>query len=225
MTPSACGSAPRSLWQVLPIVLLIAGVLGILYAGIATPTEAGAMGAGAALMICLARRRLSFAAFADVLLETVRVTSFLFLIIVGASILTYSFDYLLLPQRLVETVQAANLGPGQVMLAVSLLYIVLGMFIDSISMMVMTLPVLFPLIVAMGFDQIWFGVVLVILMEIGLITPPVGVNLFVLRGIAKNVSMRDIVIGVLPFAFVMAAAILLLYWFPALATWLPADMS
>ncbi|HZD52369.1 MAG TPA: TRAP transporter large permease subunit, partial [Woeseiaceae bacterium] len=219
------GERLRSLWQVLPIVLLIAGVLGILYAGIATPTEAGAMGAGAALMICLARRRLSFAAFADVLLETVRVTSFLFLIIVGASILTYSFDYLLLPQRLVETVQAANLGPGQVMLAVSLLYIVLGMFIDSISMMVMTLPVLFPLIVAMGFDQIWFGVVLVILMEIGLITPPVGVNLFVLRGIAKNVSMRDIVIGVLPFAFVMAAAILLLYWFPALATWLPADMS
>ena len=214
----------RALLQVLPITLLIAGVLGALYAGIATPTEAGAMGAAAALLICLARGRLDGPTLLTVLLETVKVTSFLFVIIIGASILTYSFDYLRLPTLLVEAVRDANLSPWMVMLAISLLYIVLGMFIDSISMMVMTLPVLFPLVVAVGFDPIWFGVVLVILMEIGLITPPVGVNLFVLRGLSGDVAMKEIVYGVIPFMLLMMAAVVLLYAAPGLATWLPAQM-
>ncbi len=214
----------RALLQILPITLLIAGVLGALYAGIATPTEAGAMGAAAALLICLARGRLDGPTLLTVLLETVKVTSFLFVIIIGASILTYSFDYLRLPTLLVEAVRDANLSPWMVMLAISLLYIVLGMFIDSISMMVMTLPVLFPLVVAVGFDPIWFGVVLVILMEIGLITPPVGVNLFVLRGLSGDVAMKEIVYGVIPFMLLMMAAVVLLYVAPGLATWLPAQM-
>lgn len=226
--PSAAASWPArlaALWQILPIVLLIGAVLGVLYAGIATPTEAGAMGAAAALGICLARGRLDPATLGQVLLETVRVTSFLFLIIVGASILTYSFDYLRLPTLLVEAVEAADLTPAMVMLAIAVLYVVLGMFIDSISMMVMTLPVLFPVIVAMGFDPVWFGVVLVILMEIGLVTPPVGVNLFVLHGLSRDVALQEIVYGVIPFTLVLAAMVLLLYWLPGLATWLPASMS
>ncbi len=214
-----------SLGQILPIALLIFAVLGVLYAGVATPTEAGAMGAAAAFGICVVRRRLDWPILVGVLLETVKVTSFLFLIIIGASILTYSFDYLRLPLLLVEAVQRANLAPWKVMLAVSLLYVLLGMFIDSISMMVMTLPVLFPLVVARGFDPIWFGVVLVILMEIGLITPPVGINLFVLRGLGSDVAMKEIVYGVIPFALVMAAAVVLLYWVPGIATWLPASMA
>ena len=219
------GERLRSLGPVLPVVLLIAAVLGTLYAGIATPTEAGAIGAGAALLLCLARGRLTLPVLADVLAETVKVTAFLFVIVIGASILTYSFDYLRLPQLLVEAVGEAGLPRWLVFAAIALLYIVLGMFIDSISMMVMTLPVLFPLVVATGFDPIWFGVVLVILIEIGLITPPVGVNLFVLKGLGHDVSMRDIVLGVVPFAAVMLVVLVLLYLVPGIATWLPETMA
>ena len=213
-----------ALLDILPIALLIGAVLGVLYAGVATPTEAGAMGAMAALAICYFRRRLDRVVLLEVLLETVRVTAFLFLIIVGAAILTHSFDYLRLPKILVEAVTAADLSPLLVMIAISLVYIVLGMFIDSISMMVMTLPVIFPVVVGMGFDPIWFGVVVVILMEIGLITPPVGMNLFALRGIGERASMTDIVHGVIPFALIMVLGVVLLYWQPGLATWLPATM-
>ena len=128
-------------------------------------------------------------------------------------------------QTLVEAVGEAGLPRWLVFAAIALLYIVLGMFIDSISMMVMTLPVLFPLVVATGFDPIWFGVVLVILIEIGLITPPVGVNLFVLKGLGHDVSMRDIVLGVVPFAAVMLVVLVLLYLVPGIATWLPETMA
>jgi tripartite ATP-independent transporter DctM subunit len=229
------GAAPRieraawserfaSLLQILPILLMIAAVLGVLYAGVATPSEAGALGAAAALAVCLARRRLDLREFWQALLETAKVSSFLFMIVVGASILTYGFDYLRLPALLVDAVRQAQLEPWLVMLAIAVVYIVMGMFLDSISMMVMTLPVLFPLISSIGFDPIWFGVILVILLEIGLVTPPVGMNLFVLRGLSGATPLKEIAWGATPFALVMTLSLALFYVWPDLVTWLPGQM-
>jgi TRAP-type C4-dicarboxylate transport system permease large subunit len=161
-----------------------------------------------------------------VLLETVRISAFLLFIVIGASVLSFVFDYLRLPTLLVEAVKAAELSPGIVLLAIAVPYVILGMFVDPISMMVMTLPVLFPLVVAMGFDPVWFGIILVLLVEIGLIFPPIGMNLSVLRSIGGDaVTLRQIVLGSLPFMAVMAAFIWLLYFVPGLVTWLPRTMS
>ena len=209
----------------LPFAVVILAVLGSLYAGIATPTEAGAVGALVALLLCLVRRRLSLAGLYETALETVRVTSFLLMIVVGASILSWVFDYLRLPRSMVETVQAAQLAPWVVMGAIGLIYVVLGMFIDPISMMLMTLPVTFPIAQSVGFDAIWFGIALVLMIEVALITPPVGIVLFVLRGISPDVPLAEIVYGVLPFVFVILAFLVLLYFFPGIVAWLPSRMA
>jgi tripartite ATP-independent transporter DctM subunit len=215
----------RALLGTLPFVVLIVAVLGSLYAGIATPTEAGAIGAAVALVLCLLRRRLTPATLYETALETVRVTSFLLLIVVGASILSWVFDFLRLPRTMVTVVEAAELAPWLVMAAIGLIYVVLGMFIDPISMMLMTLPVTFPIVAAMGFDAIWFGIALVLMIEVGLITPPVGIVLFVLRGIGESVPLKEIVYGVLPFVFIILAFLVVLYLFPEIVAWLPSRME
>lgn len=214
----------HSLWQIFPIIALIGAVIGVLYAGIATPTEAAAVGTLGAFMLCIQRGKLNFKSLREMLGETVKVTSFLLMIVVAASILSFTFDYLRLPALLVESVQAAGLSPALVIMAIAVPYIVLGMFVDPISMMVMTLPVLFPLVLAMGFDPVWFGIILVLLVEIGLICPPVGMNLSVLRSVTGFEGLKEIVYGVLPFMLTMALFIVLLYIFPEIALWLPNQM-
>ncbi|MFT5175094.1 MAG: tripartite ATP-independent transporter DctM subunit [Gammaproteobacteria bacterium] len=230
------GSAPRgesyswsekfkSLIGVLPFLILIVAVLGSLYAGVATPTEAGAIGAVVALVMCIVRGQFSWTMLYETSLDTVKVTSMLLFIVVGASILSWVFDYLRLPRTMVTVVEAAELSPVIVMLIIGLIYIVLGMFIDPISMMLMTLPVTFPIVIAMGFDPIWFGIALVMMIEVGLITPPVGIILFVLRGISGDVPLKEIVYGVLPFVGVILANVVLIYYFPEIVSWLPDQME
>jgi tripartite ATP-independent transporter DctM subunit len=219
------GQKARATLGVLPFLVLIAAVLGSLYMGIATPTEAGAVGAVAALAMALQRGRLDWPSFYATLLETVKVTAFIMLIVVGASILSWVFDFLRLPRAMVQLVTDANLAPWLVMVIIAAIYLLLGCFIESIAMMLMTLAVTFPVIVALGLDPIWFGVVLVLLIEIGLVTPPVGLVLFVLRGMSGNVSLKDIALGVSPFILVMLGFIVLLYLFPDIATWLPRTVG
>lgn len=219
------GEKGRALLGTLPFVFVIAAVLGSLYAGIATPTEAGAVGALAALVLCIQRGVLSWGMLHEVALDTVRVTAFLLMIVVGASILSWVFDYLRLPRTMVEAVEAASLAPWMVMAMIGLIYIVLGMFIDPISMMLMTLPVTFPLVTAMGFDAVWFGIALVLMIEVGLITPPVGIVLFVLRGLSDGVPLKEIVYGVLPFVAIILAFVVLIYLFPGIVSWLPDRMG
>lgn len=214
----------RSLTAVLPFLLLIAAVLGSLYFGIATPTEAGAVGAAAAFALCVQQRRMNLRVLYDVLLETVAVTAFIMLIVVGASIFGWVFDFLRLPRELVGVVTSWNLPPWTVLAMIAAFYLVLGMFVESISMMLMTLSVTFPIVVALGFDPIWFGVVLVILVEIGLVTPPVGIVLFILRGMSAA-PLRDIMIGVLPFVALMLGFVALLTRFPEIVLWLPRQMG
>ncbi|UOM35004.1 TRAP transporter large permease subunit [Acuticoccus sp. I52.16.1] len=211
--------------SVLPFIVVIAVVLGSLYMGVATPTEAGGVGAAASLLICLVRGMLTPRALLDIALETVRVTSFLLLIVAGAAIMSWAFDFLRIPRTLVSTVEAAELAPWLIVLIIAAIYIVLGMFIESISMMLMTLPVTFPIIMSLGLDPIWFGVALVIMIEIGLVTPPVGIILFILRGVSGTVPLREIVFGVMPFVAILLAFQVLFYFYPALVTWLPAQIE
>ncbi|MGE0715777.1 MAG: TRAP transporter large permease subunit [Alphaproteobacteria bacterium] len=215
----------RATVGVLPFIILIMAVLGSLYFGIATPTEAGAIGAVAAFVMAARRGKLDLASLYATLLETVRVTAFIMLIVVGASVMSWVFDFLRLPRAMVQVVTDAGLAPWLVMTIIVVVYLVLGCFVESIAMMLMTLSVTFPVIVSIGLDPLWFGVVLVLLVEIGLVTPPVGLVLFVLRGMSGNVPIRDIAYGVTPYIFVMLAFIWLLYIFPAIVTWLPQQIG
>jgi len=233
MVPGAAPAAASYGWgekirgtiNIAPFAVLMSAILGSLYLGVATPTEAGAVGAILSAILCAIRGKLNWASLRDTALDTVRITSFILLIVVGASILTYVFDYLRIPAELVALVQAAGLDPWIVMALIALIYVVMGMFIDPISMMLMTLSVTFPIVVATGFDPIWFGVILVILIEIGLLTPPVGIILFVLKGMSDDVELREIVLGVIPFIFVMLLCLIFFTIFPGLITWLPSQMG
>lgn len=219
------GDKVRSLAGVLPFLLLIFAVLGSLYLGIATPTESGALGAVVALLLCLQRRKFSWRLLYDTALETVKVTAMVLFIVVGAAILSWLVDYIRIPRAMVSAVEAAELAPWVVMGVIALIYIALGMFIDPISMMLMTLPVTFPIVTAIGFDEIWFGIALVMMIEVGLITPPVGMILFVLRSMSEDVPLKDIVYGALPFVGIILLNVVLLYFFPEIVTWLPSRME
>lgn len=211
---------------VTPFIALMACVLGALYLGIATPTEAGAVGALAALLLCRWRGTLTLRQFIDTLEETALVTSFLLLIAVGASQMGYVMDYLSMPAQMVTYIRELNLSGVELLLCIVLAYLVLGMFIEPISMVLMTMPVMLPLIQAVGWDPLWFGIVLVLLVEVGLITPPVGMILFVLEGVARGrTRLQDISLGALPFVAAMLAAAALFYAFPGLVTWLPNAMA
>jgi len=229
------GSAPKgerypmgeklaSLVNVLPFATVIVAVLGSLYAGIATPTEAGAMGVAMAIVLCVVFRAFTWKMLYEVAVETVTVTSFILLIVTCAAVLSWVFDYLRLPRALVESVRDAKLAPWMVITLVSIIYVVLGMFVESISMMLMTLPVTYPLVIALGFDPLWFGIFLVIMVEVGLITPPVGMVLFVLKGSGGDVSLKDIATGALPFVGVILAFVAVMYVYPGLIAWLPAKI-
>jgi tripartite ATP-independent transporter DctM subunit len=207
------------------VLLLILAVIFSLYAGLATASETGAIGAALAALICVARGRLPKEAAWACLVETVTVTSFIFLIVVGASVLSYGFDFLKVSQQVMSLATDAQLGRWTVLLLIVLVYVVLGMFLDSISMLVLTLPVVYPVAQALGFDPIWLGVVLVIMAEVGLITPPVGMNLFVLQGIGSGVPLRTVAFGALPFLIAMLATVLLLCLVPGIALFLPGTLD
>jgi len=217
--------APGAALDIGAVVLLILLVIASLYAGLATPSEVGALSAFASFLLCLARGRLGRGTVFAALVETVNVTSFVFLIVVGASVLTFGFDYLKVSQGLMTAATSLDVDRWVVFAIITAMYIVLGMFLDSISMIVLTLPVVFPLIKLLGFDPVWFGIILVVMAEIGLIHPPVGMNLFVLQGIGRGVPITTIAIGALPFLGVMFVTVFLLCVFPEIALWLTAHLK
>lgn len=204
-----------------PFAAIIFFVLGSMYAGIATPTEAAAIGALAAYALCLSRRKIDMTGLFAVALDTARVTAMLLLIVVGAAIFSWVFDYIRLPREVVALITDAQLDPLVVMALMTLVYLVLGMFIESIAMMLMTLPVTFPIAMALGLDPIWFGIFLVLMIEVGLITPPLGMVLFVLSSMSGKVTFVQIATGVLPFVAVMMLFLAILYMFPEIVLWLP----
>ena len=215
----------RATKGVVPFLLLILGVIGSLYLGIATPTEAGAIGSVAAALLCAARRSMTPQVLFEAVVEAASVTTFLLIIVIGAAQFSYVLDYLRLPVALVEWVQLAEVSAVGIVISVVFAYVLLGMFIDPISMMLMTLPVVMPLVQSTDLDPLWFGVVLVIVIEIGLITPPVGMILFTLKGIERGRARLDeVAYGALPFVFTILLAICLITLFPEVVMWLPAQL-
>lgn len=214
-------SASRAL---IPVVLLIAGVLGSIYTGIATATEAAAIGVVGSLIISALQGSLNWATFRDALMGATRLYCMIALILAGAAFLTLSMGYIGLPRHLAEWIGSLGLSQGQLIMALAVFFIILGCFLDGISMVVLTMGVLMPTIQKAGIDPIWFGIFIVLVVEMAQITPPVGFNLFVLQGMTGK-ELTWIAKVTLPMFFLMCLAIVLVYAFPGIVTWLPQQMS
>ena len=210
-------SALAGLWQ---MALLVVVVLGGIYAGIASPTEVAALGSTLAVLIALVSGRFSFAALWRAGLSTVRQTSMILFVIFTAKILSVTLIYFQAPAAIVHWIGAAGVSAAAIFVGVIAIYLVLGMFVDGIAMMVITVPFIVPIMHTAGMDLVWMGVVICVLIEIGLLTPPVGLNLFVLQGVTKE-RMSDVILGSMPFVALQLAIIALLYWLPGLALRLP----
>jgi TRAP-type C4-dicarboxylate transport system permease large subunit len=205
-------------------------VLGTIYLGIATPTEAAAFGVVASLILAALNRQVSRAMLAQVMVTTVRASSMIMLIVTSAFVLSFALAILSVPAQLTELVTSWKLTPVTFVLVLVVFYLILGTFMEALSMMVTTMPILVPVLKTMGVDLVWFGIIMVILLEAALVSPPEGLNLYIIQGIRKSVSeeaglkvgtMVDLWIGVLPFMVGMAICIALLLMFPGIALWLP----
>ncbi|MGC3987669.1 MAG: TRAP transporter large permease subunit [Pseudorhodoferax sp.] len=213
-------AASRSL---IPVVLLIVAVLGSIYTGIATATEAAALGVVGSLVISALQGSLNWATFRDALLGATRLYCMIALILAGAAFLTLSMGYIGLPRHLAEWITSLGLTQGQLIAALAVFFIILGCFLDGISMVVLTMGVLMPTVQKAGIDPIWFGIFIVLVVEMAQITPPVGFNLFVLQGMTGK-ELPWIAKVSVPMFLLMCLAVLLLYLFPGLVTWLPQKM-
>ena len=217
------GQKLRESRHLIPVVLLIVAVLGSIYSGIATATEAAAVGVLGALVISAAQGSLNWQTFKDSLLGGTRLYCMIALILAGAAFLTLAMGYIGLPRHLAEWIASLGLSQWQLLLALMVFYIVLGCFLDGISMVVLTIGVLMPTIQKAGIDPLWFGIFVVLVVEMAQITPPVGVNLFVLQGMTRR-EIGWIAKVTLPFFFLMVAAVALIWFFPQIVTLLPQQM-
>jgi C4-dicarboxylate transporter DctM subunit len=210
--------------HLIPVVLLIAAVLGSIYSGLATATEAAAIGVLGSLVLSAIQGSLNWQSFRDALMGGTRLYCMIALILAGASFLTLSMGYIGLPRHLAEWIASLGLTPFGLILVLTLFYAVLGCFLDGISMVVLTMGVILPTVQKAGIDTLWFGIFIVVVVEMAQITPPVGFNLFVLQGMTKR-EIGWIARVTLPFFLLMAGAVLLLWYFPQIVTVLPRSMQ
>ena len=228
--PNAMGVTWRhkvaSLSDLLPTTLLIGLVLGTIYAGLATPTESAALGVAGSLILALVDRKLNWKMISESLHATARTTSMIALILFGAYVLNYILSSLGVPQMLAKFLTGLPLPGWAIMLVIIGFYLALGTFMEGLSMVICTVPLLFPVVTALGYDPIWFGVVITMLVEIAMISPPDGTVLYVLQGMRRQPGpITDVFSGVMPFMFVYMLAIIILMVFPSIALWLPAVLS
>jgi tripartite ATP-independent transporter DctM subunit len=214
-------AALRDVWATL---LLFAFVIGGLYGGLFTATEAAGAGAGGAFLIGIARGRLSRADILRSLLETTRTTAAVFTVLIGALLFGYFLTVTQTPQKVTEFMTALGIGRYGVLALMMLMYLVLGCLMDSLAMIILTVPIVFPVIKELGFDPIWFGVIIVMTVELGLIHPPVGMNIFVIKSVVEDVKMSTMFYGVLPFIVTDILRLIILIAFPMIALWLPSHM-
>jgi C4-dicarboxylate transporter, DctM subunit len=207
------------------VMILFVLVIGGLYTGWFSPTEAAGVGAFGALVIALVKRRLGRENLISALRETALTTAMVFTILIGANILGYFMTVSQIPETLSGLILSLGLNRYAVISIVCIIYVILGCLMEGMAIMVLTLPVIFPLVVKMGFDPIWFGVAVTFFIEMGLITPPVGVNVFVISGIAKDVPLYTIFRGVIPFFIAMVVCLIILIIFPQIALFLPQTMG
>ena len=209
--------------HLIPVVLLIGAVLGSIYSGVATATEAAAVGVVGSLILSLVQRSLNWTTFRESLMGATRLFCMIAFILAGAQFLTLAMGYIGLPRHLAQFVGGLGLSPFGLMLALAVFYIILGCFLDGISMVVLTMGVILPTVQAAGYDLVWFGIFIVIVVEMAQITPPVGFNLFVLQGMTGK-EITWIARVTMPFFFLMCGMVLLLWFIPQIATWLPSKM-
>jgi tripartite ATP-independent transporter DctM subunit len=231
--PEAGPPGPRSSWAerrtavryIWPVVVLFVLVIGGIYGGVFTATEGAGIGAGGAFVFALARRALSWRVLVDVLIESARTTSMLFMILIGALIFANFINYTTMPADLKGFVTQFQLHPVLVIVAICAVYVVLGTAMEELSMILLTVPLFFPVVTALGYDPIWFGIVVVIVVQIGLISPPVGMNIFVVKSLIRHLTLGTVFRGVTPFTVAQVALLAIVVAFPALATYLPQFMK
>ncbi len=224
----APGGAPTTFRQklaglagVIEMLILFALVIGGLFLGWFSPTQAGAAGAGGALIIGLARRQLNWQGFLFAVKDTLRITCMVMIIVTGAIIFGHFMAVAKLPLVLSEWVGGLPLPPMAIMGVIVLLYLVGGCFMDALALITLTVPIIYPVVLVLGFDPIWFGVIIVLVTEMGVITPPVGLNVYVIKGVAEDVPLETIFKGVFPFLAAIIVAVIILMIFPQIATFLP----
>ena len=223
--------APMSFMQkiqesssLIPVILLIGAVLGSIYTGFATATEAAAVGVVGALVLSSLQGSMSWSVFKEALMGATRLYCMIALILAGAAFLTLSMGYIGLPRHLAEWIGGLGLSPFALIMALMVFFIILGCFLDGISMVVLTMGVLMPTVQKAGIDPIWFGIFIVFVVEMAQITPPVGFNLFVLQGMTGK-QLPYIARVSMPMFFLMVGAVLLIYFVPGIVTWLPTQMK
>ncbi len=227
--PKAGPRAERATWgerivavkEVWAVAVLFVIVMGGIYGGVFTATEGAGIGATGAFCFALARRVLSLKGLIEVLMESARTTGMLFMILVGALVFANFVNYTTMPADLKNFVSLYQISPITVMVAICVIYVLLGTAMEELSMILLTVPIFFPLVVSLGFDPVWFGIIIVVVVEIGLISPPVGMNMFVVRSLLPNVSTSTIFRGVTPFVVADVIRLGILVAFPAISLWLP----
>jgi tripartite ATP-independent transporter DctM subunit len=230
--PGHLPAGPRSSWAqrlaalkgVWAITLLFVFIIGGMYGGAFTPTEAAAMGAGGAFVIAVARGRLTMRQFLDCLQRALRTSAAIFSILIGALLFGYFLTITQTPQGVSAFLTSLGLGRYGVLMLIMLMYLVLGCVMDAMAMVILTVPIIFPVITGLGFDPIWFGIIIVMTVELGLIHPPVGMNVFVIKSVVGDVGIGTIFVGVIPFVITDIIRLAILIAFPILSTWLPEHM-
>src|SRR3954464_14128682 len=232
LRPGFLPSGPRTPWperwaalrEVWAMLLLFVFVIGGLYGGLFTPTEAGGMGAGGAFVIGVLRGRLGTADIRRSLLQATRTAAAGFTVLIGALLFGYFLTITQTPQKVTEFLTGLGIGRYGILALIMLMYLVLGCLMDALAMVILTVPIIFPVIRELGFDPIWFGIIIVMTVELGLIHPPVGMNIFVIKSVIEDAKISTIFYGVMPFIITDILRLIILIAFPILATWLPSHM-
>jgi tripartite ATP-independent transporter DctM subunit len=214
--------ALRGIWGVLVLVIV---VLGGIYGGFFTATEGAGFGAAGAFLFALARRRLTWAILFQVLVESARTTAMLFTLLIAATLFANFVNFTTMPGDLKDWILHLGLSPTMIIAAMMLIYVVLGTVMEELTMVLLTIPLFFPIVTSLGFDPVWFGVLIVMIVQIGLISPPVGMNLFVLNALLPGVGLGQIFRGCWPFVGVLVFMLCILLAFPQLSLWLPSLMK
>lgn len=219
--PAPLGERLRRLVDLMPPTLLFVVVMGSIYLGWATPTESAALGVVMALLLCIAYGKFSIKMLHECFVTTVSVTAMIMLIAAAAFYLNFVLGLMGVPQALANFASQLGTSPLVMLAVLTVFYLILGCFLDALAMIIGTIPIVFPLVTALGIDPVWFGIYLVVMAELALITPPVGMNLYVVQGIRKEGLITDVIVGTLPFLFMMLLLVVLLVVWPGLALWLP----
>jgi tripartite ATP-independent transporter DctM subunit len=212
----------KNVWSTVLLFLL---VIGGIYLGIFSPEEAAGIGASGALLLALMARTMTWKIFFDCLMETVKTSAMIFTILIGAILFNNFLVLSGLPASIGTWIGGLDMSATAILIIILLIYLALGCALDSLAMILLTIPIFFPVVANLGFDQIWFGIIVVMVVELGLITPPIGMNVFIIKGMAPEVALGTIYKGVLPFAIAQILLIALIVMFPAIATWLPSTMA